>query len=46
MKKYCVIIGEKSFEIEALNLKSAKHVAQFNKRMQKLKGKTEVKIIN
>lgn len=45
MKKYIVTIGETSFEVEALNLSSAKDVAQFNKRMQKLKGLTEVRLI-
>lgn len=44
MKKYIVIIEDKSFEIEALNIKTAKECAQFNKKILKLNGKTEVKL--
>lgn len=45
MKNYIVTIGEKSFEIEALNIKSANDIAQFNKRMLKIKGITNVRLI-
>jgi len=45
MKNYSVTIGEKSFQVEALNSKIAKDIAQHNKRMQKLKGVTNIKLI-
>lgn len=45
MKNYNVTIGEKCFQVAALSTKSAKDVAQHHKRMQKLKGKTYIKLI-
>jgi hypothetical protein len=46
MKNYIVTIGNHSFKVEAIDLKSAKNIAQFNKRMQKLKGQSIVRLIS
>lgn len=43
MKNYIVSIGEVSFEVHAKNLKDAKAIANFHKRMERYKGKTTVK---
>lgn len=45
MKKYSVIINKNSFIVQAINIISAKDIAQFNKRMCKYKGKTFVKLL-
>lgn len=43
-KSYSVVIGNDSFVISANNLGEAKKTAQFNKRMNKMKGVTIVRL--
>lgn len=45
-KNYNVSVGETFFVVAGRNLKEAKANAQFNKRMNKWKGKTTVKLRN
>mgnify|MGYP001014216982 FL=1 len=45
MKNYSVTIGQSSFIINAANLKEAKKVANFHKRMERLNGRTEVRLV-